>query len=323
MSRTDGRFLVLATVVVLLGFVPVFAGPFYTTQGTRILVYAIFGMSLDLLVGYAGLVSLGHAAFFGIAAYTTAMLAQKAGILSVWLILPASLAAAAIAALVIGAFSLRASGVYFIMVTLAFAQVVFFVVHDMRVFGGSDGILLDQAPRLELFGNQRLDLGNKAQRFYAALGLAALVFLGLGRLTESLFGRVLAGIKSNERRMRALGFPVFRYKLVAFVIAGTLAGLAGFLNVCLTSQADPSIVDWLHSAQLLVMVILGGLGTLYGAAIGAFVLIVFIDQVSELTTHWKLAVGVMVVAITLLAPGGIVGIGRRFGQAAGLGKEAV
>lgn len=299
---------IVVLVVGLLALVPYLGGNFYTVQFTRILVYAIFAMSLDLLVGYAGLVSMGHAAFFGVAAYTTAMLATKAGVYSLLVLVPASIATAALSALVIGVLSVRTTNIYFIMVTLAFSQIVFYIVHDVRVFGGSDGLLLEGALHLEIAGYRLVDLGNRAARFYVTLGAALLVYVFLRCLVDSLFGRVIRGIKSNERRMRALGFSVVRYKLAAFVIAGALAGLAGVLNVGLTGQTDPSIVDWLESAKLLMMVILGGLGTLYGPCIGAAALILLVDQLSELTDHWKLGVGAVIVAFTLLAPGGLVGI---------------
>jgi branched-chain amino acid transport system permease protein len=300
------------TIAALLAL-PLFGSPFLVTQFTRILIYAIFAMSLDLLIGYCGLVSLGHAAFFGVAAYVTALLATVAGIESLWITLPASVAAAALAAVAIGALSLRTSGIYFIMVTLAFAQMIYFVVQENAFFGGSDGILLLTRFRLGIGDITLLDLGNRVTRYYVVLVVAVAAFAGLWLLVRSPFGRVIQGIHANEQRMRALGYPVTRYKFVCFVIAGALAGLAGHFYVVLTSLADPSIVDWLHSVQVLVMLIVGGIGTLIGPAVGAFVMIVLIDQASELTEHWKLVVGALVIAITLFSRHGIVGLVQNIG----------
>jgi branched-chain amino acid transport system permease protein len=300
------------TVAALLAL-PLLDSPFLVTQFTRVLIYAVFAMSLDLLIGYCGLVSLGHAAFFGVAAYVTALLTSEAGIESLWITLPTSVAAAALAAAVIGVLSLRTSGIYFIMVTLAFAQMIYFVVQENAFFGGSDGILLLTRFRVGIGDITLLDLGNSVTRYYVVLVVAVAVFAGLWFLVRSPFGRVIQGIRANEQRMRALGYPVMRYKFVCFVIAGALAGLAGHFYVVLTSLADPSIVDWLHSVQVLVMLIVGGIGTLIGPAVGAFALIVLTDQASELTEHWKLVVGALVIAITLFSRHGMVGLAQKIG----------
>jgi branched-chain amino acid transport system permease protein len=304
--RIAAAGLVIAALVAL----PSFGSPFLVTQLSRVLIYAVFAMSLDLLVGYCGLVSLGHAAFFGIAAYATALLSAKADISNIFITLPLSMLAAAFGALVIGALALRTTGVYFIMVTLAFAQMLYFVAQENAFFGGSDGILLLGSFRLGLGDSTWLDLGTRLNRYYVILAFAVLVFGFLVVLVRSPFGCVIQGIRSNEQRMRALGYAVGRYKLVCFVIAGALAGLAGHSYVVLTSLADPSILDWLHSAQVLLMLIIGGVGTLIGPAVGAFVLIVLTDQASELTEHWKLIVGVVVIALTLFSRGGLVGLAR-------------
>lgn len=300
--------IALLVAIAALAAIPLLGQPFLISQFTRIVIYAIFAMSLDLLVGYCGMVSLGHAAFFGVAAYATALLAEKAGVENILVSLPLSLVAAALASAVIGLLTRRTRGVYFIMATLAFAQVMFFVVHDNPYFGGSDGILLLTRFKLAIGSLSLLDLSNPTTRYYSCLVIGVAVLIGLQILVQSPFGHVIQGIKSNEQRMRALGYPVERYKFVCFLIGGTLAGLAGHLYVLLTGLADPSILDWLHSAQLLMMVIVGGIGSLVGGAVGALVMILFIDQASEYTEHWKLLVGVMVIAITLLARGGIVGV---------------
>jgi branched-chain amino acid transport system permease protein len=285
--------------------IPLFGSQYLTTHATRILIYAIFAMSLDLLVGYCGLVSLGHAAFFGVAAYTTALLSAKLGISNILISLPLSILATALVALAIGLLTLRTGGIYFIMATLAFAQMLFFLVNDNAFFGGSDGILL--LTRFSL-GTPSLNVSDPVVRYYFAVAAAFLTFVFLYFLVRSPFGRILQGIKSNERRMRALGYSIARYKLACFVIGGVLAGLAGHLYVLLTSLADPSILDWVHSAQVLMMVILGGMGTLVGPVIGAILLIELIDQAAEFTEHWKLIVGVVVVAVTLFGKGGLAGM---------------
>ncbi len=303
MSRSV--FIIVLVVACAAAVVPFLGHPYLTVHATRILIYAIFAMSLDLLVGYCGLVSLGHAAFFGTAAYATALLSAKLNITDVLILLPLSVLAAAVVAVLIGLLTLRTYGIYFIMATLAFAQMLFFLVNDNDFFGGSDGILL-----LKRFtvGPSWLVASDPSTRFLIVLGATVAVFIGLYFLVRSPFGRALQGIKSNERRMRALGYSVAKYKLACFVIAGALAGLAGHFYVLLTNLADPSILDWTHSAQLLMMVILGGLGTLVGPMLGAFLLIELIDQVSELTEHWKLVVGVVVVLATLFVRGGLAGL---------------
>jgi branched-chain amino acid transport system permease protein len=308
-ARYAGMIAASLTLAALAAL-PLFGSPFLVTQFTRILIYAVFAMSLDLLVGYCGLVSLGHAAFFGVAAYVTALLTAKAEVENIAVALPISVAVAAVTAVVIGALSLRTTGIYFIMVTLAFAQMIYFVVQENAFFGGSDGILLLTPYRLSIGGVTPFNLGSRVVRYYVVLTVSALVFVGLWFLVRSPFGRVIQGIRANEQRMRALGYPLMRYKLVCFVIAGAVAGVAGHFYVVTTSLADPSIVDWLHSAQVLVMLIIGGIGTLVGPAIGAFVLIVLTDQASELTEHWKLIVGTLVISIVLFSRGGIVGLAQ-------------
>jgi branched-chain amino acid transport system permease protein len=287
----------------LLAFVPVLGNAFRVEQLTRILIYVILAASLDLMVGYTGMVNLGHAAFFGLAAYTGALLADKAGISNVLIALPAGLLVAAAAALIAGALTVRLRGIYFIMATLAFTQIVYFLLNDGTWAGGSDGILVSGTIKAEIGGVTLLNLSDPRERFYAVLAAATLVLLWLSRLVDSPFGRVLKGIRENDQRMRALGYSVNRFKLACFVISGTLSGLAGYLYFTLTAFADPTLNYWLHSAQILVMTVLGGIGTLIGPAIGAAFFILFIDWASELTEHWKLYLGLAVVAATLFRPG--------------------
>jgi branched-chain amino acid transport system permease protein len=290
---------------ILLCFVPVLGSAFRVEQLTRILIYVILAASLDLMVGYTGMVNLGHAAFFSLAAYTGALLAEKAGISNVLIALPASLLVAAAASLIAGALTSRLRGIYFLMATLAFTQIVYFLLNDSTWAGGSDGILVSATMKAEIGGVTLLNLSDARERFYVTLATATLVLLGLSRLVDSPFGRVLQGIRENNQRMRALGYSVSGFKLVCFVIGGTLSGLAGYLYFTLTGFADPTLSYWLHSAQILVMTVLGGIGTLLGPAIGVAFFTLFIDWASELTEHWRLYLGLVVVVATLFAPGGI------------------
>jgi branched-chain amino acid transport system permease protein len=297
--------LFVLAAAILLSFVPVLGSAFRVDQLTRILIYVILAASLDLMVGYTGMVNLGHAAFFGLAAYTGALLADKAGISNVLIALPASLFVAAAAALIAGALTARLRGIYFIMATLAFTQIVYFLLNDSTWAGGSDGILVSTSLKAGIGGVTLLNLSNPRERFYVTLAIATLVLLGLSRLVDSPFGRVLQGIRENDQRMRALGYAAGRFKLACFIISGTLSGLAGYLYFTLTSFADPTLTYWLHSAQILVMTVLGGMGTLVGPAIGVAFFTFFIDWASELTEHWKLYLGLAVVSATLFAPGGL------------------
>ncbi len=302
MNRTILTALCIAILLAIA--IPLFGNAYLTAHVTRLLIYMIFALSLDLLVGYCGLVSLGHAAFFGVAAYCTALLSTKLGMTDILASLPLSVIAAAIAALIIGLLTLRTIGIYFIMATLAFAQMLFFLVNDNDFFGGSDGILATS----RFYLARTVDMSAPFGRYYLTVTATAGTFITLYFMVRSPFGRILQGIRSNERRMRALGYAVERYKLACFFIGGMLAGLAGHLYLLLTSLADPSIMDWTHSAEVLMMVILGGRGTLFGPIVGAFILIELIDQAAELTEHWKLIVGVAVVVITLLGKGGLMGL---------------
>ena len=218
--------------VAVMSALPLFDSAYLITHSTRILIYAIMAMSLDLLVGYCGLVSLGHAAFFGLSAYTAAMLSAHAGIGNVLIGLPLSLLSAAAGALIIGVLTLRTDGIYFIMATLAFAQMLFFLANDSDFFGGSDGLLLLNHFRASIGNVVLFDLSEPTTRYYVVLAAAFATCIGLALMVRSPFGRVLQGIKSNTQRMRALGYPVERYKLACFVIGGTLSGLAGYLYLC-------------------------------------------------------------------------------------------
>ena len=298
-----------------LACVPLAGADFYTELIAKTLVMAIFAMSLDLLVGFTGLVSFGHAAYFGVAAYAVALLSPKYEAASLWYVLPASVGLAALAALVVGIFVLRTKGIYFIMVTLAFAQMFFYVFHDTPLGGGSDGLYLNVKPTAEIAGFQPFDLDNPTHLYYFILAMLVLVYLFLARVLQSPFGRVLVGIKSNEHRMQSLGYVTFRYKLAAFALAGGLGGVAGFLYSVVFGFVTPELMSWHQSGNVLLMVILGGMGNLVGAVAGAFAFVAMQEVFSMWTKHWQLAMGLLIVAAVLFMPGGLSAVPGRIKRA--------
>lgn len=299
----------------LLAF-PFVGTPFYTQMVTRMMIMAIFAMSLDLLQGVTGLVSLGHAAYFGLAGYALAFLMPQTEAVSLWWTLPASVFAAALAALVIGFFVVRTHGIYFIMVTMAFAQMVYYVFFDNRALGGSDGLYINFKPTAAVGDFVLFDLDQKVTLYYFTLALLLLVYAFLRRLLWSPFGRALAGIRVNEHRMRAMGFGTFGYKLSAFTLAGALAGLAGYLWGVQSEYINPDLMGFHTSAHAIMMVILGGMGNFAGAIVGAFtfeyVLHVFKDLPDlgevHLGKHWQLWMGSFIVLVVVFAPRGVLGI---------------
>ncbi|MDP1739495.1 branched-chain amino acid ABC transporter permease [Polaromonas sp.] len=317
-------------VALALGLIALVAFPFtgtdfYVQMVTRMMIMAIFAMSLDLLQGVTGLVSLGHAAYFGLAGYALAFLTPQGEAVSLWWTLPLAVLASGLAALIIGFFVVRTHGIYFIMVTMAFAQMVFFLFFDNKVLGGSDGLYINFKPDVALFGWVPFswwDLENKRTLYYFTLAVLLLVYAFLRRLLWSPFGRALAGIRVNEHRMRAMGFGTFRYKLSAFTLAGALAGLAGYLWGTQTGYINPELMGFHMSAHGIMMVILGGMGNFAGAIVGAFafeyLLHVFKDlpQVGSvnLGKHWQLWMGLFIVLLVTFAPRGILGLVERFGR---------
>ncbi|HXH03682.1 MAG TPA: branched-chain amino acid ABC transporter permease [Candidatus Competibacteraceae bacterium] len=308
------RWLLLAAVVVLALY-PLYGGwllgekeTFFLQKLTTMMILAIFAMSLDLLVGVTGLVSLGHALFFGLSGYVLALTAPAYEAASLWLTLPLSLAASAAAALVIGLLSIRTSGIYFIMVTLAFGQMFFYFFNDSALAGGSDGLYIYFKPEVKLAGFELLDLEDKQNFFYLALGAMVGVYLFLRILLRSPFGQVLQGIHANEHRIRALGYNATAFKLVSFVIAGTLAGLAGFLAAAQFGFVNPSNLHWHASGSALMMVIMGGMGTLFGPALGAFAFELLHYVYEDLTEHWLLLMGLTVISMVLFLPKGLGGL---------------
>ncbi len=307
--------VVLVVLLVALALFPlwgkaVFAAKyaFLLQKLTGIMIVAIMAMSLDLLVGVAGLVSLGHAAFFGLGGYMLALNSPQYEAANLWLVLPQTLAAVAVAALVVGFLSIRTSGIYFIMVTLAFGQMGFYFFNDSKLAGGSDGAYIYVKPKVEAFGAILVDLDHKLSFFYVVLGVLVGVYALLRVLLASPFGRVVGAIGINENRVQGLGFNPMAYKLVAFTIAGTVAGLAGFLAATQYGFVSPAMLSWHHSGDVLVMVILGGMGTLFGPVLGAFILELARYGLEAVTDHWLLPMGAMVIAIVLLLPKGVAGL---------------
>ena len=319
------RSMQIVVALALLGLLafPFVGSEFYAGMVAQMMILGIFAMSLDLLLGVAGLVSLGHAAFFGLAGYALAFLTPASGGVSLWWSLPAAMAGSALAALVIGFFVVRTRGIYFIMVTMAFAQMVFYLFFDNKLLGGSDGIYINFKPVLSLVEGPEarlFDLEHKLAFYYFTLAMLVLVYAFLRRLLFSPFGRVLAGIRVNEHRMRSMGYGTFGYKLAAFTLAGALAGLAGYLWGARTGYVNPELMGFHMSAHAIMMVILGGMGNFAGAIAGAFafesLLHLFKDLPAvgsvNLGKHWQLWMGLFIVLLVAFAPRGLLGLVERF-----------
>ena len=293
---------------------------FYTQMVTRMMIMAIFAMSLDLLQGLSGLVSLGHAAYFGLAGYALAFLMPANEAASLWWTLPLAVLASGAAALVIGFFVVRTHGIYFIMVTMAFAQMVFYLFFDNKPLGGSDGLYINFKPSAVVAGLTLFDLDNKRTLYYFTLAMLLAVYAFLRRLLWSPFGRALAGIRANEHRMRAMGFGTFGYKLSAFTLAGALAGLAGYLWGVQSGYINPELLGFHMSAHAIMMVILGGMGNFAGAIVGAFTFEYVLHLVKDLPQvggvnlgkHWQLWMGSFIVLVVVFAPRGVLGLVQRF-----------
>ena len=295
--------------LLLLAAYPWVVPNFYVTLGSTALVWGMFALSLQLLVGVTGLVSLGHGAFFGLAAYALYFVTPDSGGLSILLTLPLAALVAGLAALAIGALALRTRSFFVLMVTLAFAQMVFFLFHDTDIGGGADGVFVPRPVLgVEGFAIETTKKTRGLVGYYVNLALLAAMYLALAWLLRSLFGRVLTGIRINEHRMRALGFDTYRYKLLAFVIAGALAGIAGHQWVMNDGFVNPELVGWHRSAEALLMILVGGLGFLYGPVLGALAFTA-VGEISQLITERQLLVqGLFILAIVLVLPQGLAGI---------------
>jgi len=317
---------VVGTVLFILCAVafPLFAkavgDPSLIGLATRIAIYAIAAASLNLILGYGGLVSFGHAAYFGIGGYVVGILYNHyvsgdpfwgfiPGTNQLLITIPAAIIISGLFALVIGALSLRTSGVPFIMITLAFAQMLFFLFVSLKAYGGDDGLIVRR--RNVLFD---LNVADDTTFYYVTIGLAVLYFVVFAKLVRSPFGLVLGGIRQNERRMAAIGISTYRYKLVAFVIAGMGAGLAGALMANYSKFVSPDMLHWTKSGDLMIMIIIGGTGTLFGPVLGAAVLIGLETYLTSWTEHWKFFLGPILIMIVLFSSGGLMSLFSRWSR---------
>ncbi|UFZ02883.1 branched-chain amino acid ABC transporter permease [Bradyrhizobium ontarionense] len=299
--------IVAAAVVAGLVLLPVYSNLsgniFILTLFTRIVILALSAVSLNLIMGYGGMMSFGHAAYLGIGGYAVGILAQE-GIGSGYAQFAVAIAVSALYALVIGALSLRTRGVYFIMITLAFAQMAYYVASGLARYGGDDGLTVYKRSD---FGSL-INLGNRVQFYYLCLGCLLAVVVLIWRIVNSRFGLVLQGLRSNEQRMQAIGFPSKRYKLACFVIAGMLCGLSGALLANNTDFVSPAVMYWTRSGDLMVMVILGGMGTLLGPVVGSVAFLVLEEVLSQITEYWAIIMGPLLLLVVLFGRGGIMGM---------------
>lgn len=276
---------------------------YYLSFVRRLLIFALAAVSLNLILGYGGMVALGHAAFFGVGAYGVAILAQH-GITAAWIAWPIAIGIAAALALMIGAISLRTRGVYFIMITLAFAQMLYYVFVSLKPYGGEDG--LSMAERNSL-GGPALTLQDDWTFYYVVLICLVGCLYIVDRVVRSRFGHVLVGIRENEARMEAIGFATLRFKLLAFVLAAAMAALAGALLANQNGFVSPALMHWTQSARLIIMVILGGIGYRWGGVLGAVAMLTLEEVFASYTDYWHLPLGVVLLGVVLAAPRGLAG----------------
>lgn len=309
----SARALVLAALVALLAAVPLIATlggqPYYIDLIRRVMVFAIAAASLNLILGYGGLVSFGHAAYLGVGGYAVGIFAFY-GIHNGWLQWAVAILASALVALVIGAISVRTRGIYFIMITLAFTQMLYYLGVSVEEYGGDDGMRLKVKSQF----SGLVDLDDPVAFYYVVLALLLGVIALVHRLVNSRFGMVLRAAKSNEARSRALGFSPYPYQLVAFVISGAICGLAGALLANHTAYIAPAFMEWTRSGEIMFMVILGGMGTTPGPALGAFALLLIEDLLAGWTQHWQVILGPLLVLSVLFFRRGLAGLLPRGGR---------
>jgi branched-chain amino acid transport system permease protein len=292
----------LVALLIAAVALPFAAPPYYTQLASKILLMGLAAMSLNLVVGFGGLVSMCHAAFFGLSGYLLAMLAPRYEPASFFLTLPLATGGSALVALLIGVLSLRTRGIYFIMVTLAFGQMLFFVFHDTTIGGGSDGAYIYYKPDVAIAGVRLVNLENVTGFYLTVLAVVLIAILLLRAITTSPFGHALVAARDNERRARSLGFPIYRLHLTSFVISGALAGVAGYFAAAQFGFVAPQMLGWHLSAILLVMVLLGGMRSVTGPLLGAAILLGLEEILQGVTEHWKLVEGTMIILIVLARP---------------------
>jgi len=301
------RLLLLIGGLGLIAAVPLIAAffdqPFYIDLLRRVMIFAIAALSLNLILGYGGMVSFGHAAYLGIGGYAVAILAQH-GIYDGFVQLAVAVGASALVALVIGAVSIRTSGIYFIMITLAFTQMLYYLGISLDQYGGDDGMRL---AKLSDFAGL-IDLNNGTAFYYLIFTIMVAFLYTVHRIVQSRFGMVIRAAKSNEPRSHAIGFSPYLYRLAAFVIAGAMCGVAGFMLVNHTAYLTPDYMHWTRSGEILFMVILGGIGTSIGPVLGAFVFLLLEDILAEWTEHWQIILGPFLILVVLFAKRGLAGL---------------
>src|SRR5476649_354655 len=306
-SQFNARNVTVALVIAGLLLLPLYTSlsgnVFALTLFTRIVIFALAASSLNLILGYGGMMSFGHAAYISIGGYAVGILAHE-GIFSGFVQWPVALAASALFAAVIGALSLRTRGVYFIMITLAFAQMAYYIIAGLARYGGDDGLTIYKRSQFVA----PIDLSNKVQFYYVCLALLYGSIYLIWRLVNSRFGLVIQGSRSNDTRMRAIGFPTYRYKLACFVIAGTVCGLSGALLANHTDFVSPAMMYWTRSGDLIIMVVLGGMGSVAGPVVGAVALLVLEEVLSGVTEYWQIILGPLLLLVVLFARGGIDGL---------------
>lgn len=276
---------------------------FLMTLFTRIIILAIAAVSLNFILGYGGMISLGHAVYIGIGGYTVGILAHH-GIHSGFVQWPLAIGLSALFALITGALSLRTRGVYFLMITLAFAQMIYFLTVGVEKYGGDDGLTIHKR---STFG-WLLNLSDKESFYFVCLGCLLLCVTLVWRMSLSHFGMVVRGSRSNDRRMQALGLSTYRYRLVAFVIAGMMCGLAGALLANHTDFISPEMLSWTRSGDLIIMVVVGGVGTVLGPVIGTAAYLVLEESLARFSEHWQILFGLLLVLMALFKRGGIAGL---------------
>ena len=301
--RTIVGLLLLLALVLLPVYVELTGSRFLLTLFTRIVILALAAVSLNLILGYGGMMSFGQAAYLGIGGYAVGILAFE-GVTTGFVQWPVALLVSAFFALVIGALSLRTRGVYFIMITLAFAQMAYYIVAGLARYGGDDGLTIQKRSQFVA----PINLSNKVQFYYICLALLCAAIYLVWRLINSRFGMAIQGARSNDTRMRAIGFPTYRYKLTCFVIAGTLCGLAGALLANHTDFVSPAMMYWTRSGDLIIMVVLGGMGSTFGPLFGAVALLVLEEVLSGITEYWQIILGPLLLLVVLFARGGIDGL---------------
>jgi branched-chain amino acid transport system permease protein len=303
-SRLPLRLFGLACLIAAIAL-PFIAPTYYVQFFAKALIMGMLAVALNLVVGQGGLVSLCHAAFFGVAGYVLALLSPRYDAASLLLTFPLAVLASAATALVIGALALRTRGIYFIMVTLAFGEMLFFFFHDTKVAGGSDGMSINVRPEIAVAGRQWLDLDKPVVFYFVVLACLLGVIAVLTIVARSPFGHALAAARDNERRARSLGFPIFRIRLIAFTLSGALAGVSGYLAAAQFGFVAPQMLGWHQSATVLVMVLIGGQRSVTGPLVGALVLIGLEEVLKANIDNWKLVEGLIIIGIVVLLPNGV------------------